>query len=161
MQQPILLATDGSPSARRATEFAIRLAAATEWPLHVVTVWQVPVARLAFGEPMELPHLEESERDHGEVVLEAVHAEAEASGVHPVLHLREGDAADEICVVATVHDAQLIVVGAHGWSRGGPPGGSVSSAVRHRAHVPVVVVPVDARPPRRTAEAGMEAVGLA
>lgn len=50
------------------------------------------------------------------------------------------------------------VVGAHGWSRGGPPGGSVSAAVRHRANVPVVIVPVDARRPARDVKTGMEAV---
>ena len=148
MQQPILLATDGSPSARAATEFAIRIAAATEWPLHVVTVWRMPVARLAFAAPVELPHLEEAERTHAELVLEAVQAEAEASLLHPVMHLREGDPADEICAAAAIHDAQLIVIGAHGWSRSGPPGGSVSTAVRHRAHVPVLVVPVEV--PART-----------
>lgn len=129
MQQPILLATDGSASARGATEFAIRIAAATEWPLHVVTVGREAV--------------------DGELVLDAVRAEAEASGVHPVLHLRAGDAADEICAAALVHDAQLIVIGAHGWSqRSGPPGGSVSAAVRHRAHAPVVVVAAEV--PART-----------
>ena len=157
MQQPILLATDGSPSAQRATDFAVRLAAAAQWPLHIVTVWHVPVALSAFSEPTELPHLEEAEREHGELVLEAARAQATASRVHPVLHLRQGDAADQICAVAAVHEAQLIVVGQHGWSRTGPPGGSVSAAVRHRAHVPVVVVPADALMPP-TAERIEEAV---
>lgn len=147
--QPILLATDGSPPARRALDVAVRLAAATGWPLHVITVWSVPVARLAFAEPVELPGLEEAERDQGERVLAEAGAAAEAAGVHPTLHLRNGDAADEICTAATDDGAGMVVLGARGWSSGHPPGGSVSAAVRRRAPCPVLVVPADQLEPPR------------
>ena len=43
----ILLGTDGSPGARRATREAVELAAETGWPLRIVSVWSVPPLELA------------------------------------------------------------------------------------------------------------------
>ena len=40
--KPILLATDGSPTAKQATTFAIELARATGWPLHALCAWAMP-----------------------------------------------------------------------------------------------------------------------
>lgn len=134
MKRPILLATDGSPSARQATEEAISLAAALATPLHVISVWS----------PGAL------DRDDAEFVLQSVRIEAEATGLMPVLHLRDGNAADEILTAAAIHEPRMIVVGQHGWSTKHAPGGSVSSAVRQRTRVPVLVVP-DSVPAARSA----------
>ena len=123
-QRPILLATDGSPAARGATNEAVRLARATTSPLHAVFVIHPP-----------------SVREDAEFVLESVRLQAESAHVVPVLHLRSGDPADEILATADVHDAGMIVLGQHGWSRKGAPGGGVANAVRHRSPVPVLLVP--------------------
>lgn len=136
MERPILLATDGSPSARRATEEAVALAVTTRTPLHAITVYRP-------SQPS--PEDGDLEREHAEFILESVRAEAEANGVALVPHLRVGDAADEILAAAAVHDARMIVVGQHGWSKKAAPGGRVSSAIRHRTEVPVLIVPQPAR----------------
>ncbi len=136
--QPILLATDGSPSATGATAQAIELAAATGWPLHVIVVWRAPRGRRVGARAAQL---EDAEREHAEFVLETVQLQAEAAGITPVLHLRNGEPAEEILAAAAVQAARVVVVGQHGWSRKTAPGGSVSDAIRHRADVPVLVVP--------------------
>ena len=64
----ILLATDGSPSAAKAAEEAVRLARATGWPLTIVTAWHIPVTGFAYDPLVVVDDLIESvraERDPG------------------------------------------------------------------------------------------------
>jgi nucleotide-binding universal stress UspA family protein len=138
----ILLATDGSPSADRATDEAVRLARATGWPLHVVVVWRTPVI-VGYGYTPMMPVVElgEAEKQLADGVAERVAARARASGAATTSELREGDAADEIVAVADEIGAELIVIGSHGW--GGFKRavlGSVSSRVVHEARCGVLVV---------------------
>jgi nucleotide-binding universal stress UspA family protein len=76
----ILLATDGSAPARAATNEAIELANATGWPLHVLTVWDLPtLARYGYAPDAYVPVQElcEAEEAHaGEVVKKAVETAA-------------------------------------------------------------------------------------
>jgi nucleotide-binding universal stress UspA family protein len=137
----ILLATDGSPSARAATASAIDLAAATGWPLRVLTVWRAPLlAGYGYSPPTLLPELAEAEREHALEVAEAAVENAVDADVHATFQLREGDAAEEICRAARELEARVVVVGAHGW---GPVQrllfGSVSTHVLHDAPCPVLV----------------------
>jgi len=139
--QTILLATDGSPSAQKATETAIELAKATGWKLRVVAAWQIPVYDYGYVPLQFTPELIEAAREHaGDVAKEAVEL-AQAAGVHATSEFRQGDAVEEICAAAEETSADLVVLGAHGW---GPLKrivfGSVSSAVLHHASCPVVVV---------------------
>lgn len=158
----ILLATDGSPSARAGTAAAIELAAATGWQIRVLTVWRIPfVAGYGYAPPTLLPELAKAEREHALDIAEAAVEGAVDAGVPATLQIREGDAADEICKAAREVDARLIVIGAHGW---GPVQrllfGDVSTHVLHDAPCPVLVA--RARD-SRTAEQTLEehAVGLA
>ncbi len=138
----ILLATDGSPSAELAAEEAIELAAATGWPLRVVTVWNVPIPTgygyAAYPLP---PDLSEAEREHARAVAAAAVAKAAEANVEATFELREGLPAEEICAAAAETASTLIVLGAHGW--GAVKRflfGSVSTHVMHEAHCPVLVV---------------------
>jgi len=137
----ILLATDGSPSARKATSTAVELAAATGADLLVVTAWRVPVYSFGYVPVDWTPELIETERVHAHDVVEAALHAAEEAGVHAIGLLRQGDPAEEICGAAEAHDADLIVIGAHGW---GPLKrlvfGSVSTRVLHEAPCEVLVV---------------------
>jgi nucleotide-binding universal stress UspA family protein len=137
----ILLATDGSPSARTATATAIELAQATEARLKVVTVWRVPVYSFGYVPVDWTPELIEAERIHAHDVLEAAVDAAGDAGVSVTGVLRQGDPAEEICEAAETHCADLVVIGAHGW---GPLKrlvfGSVSTRVLHEAPCPVLVV---------------------
>jgi nucleotide-binding universal stress UspA family protein len=140
----ILLATDGSLSARAATAEAIELAKATGWRLRVVTVWHTPVVNAygyAPGATIPLDALRAAEKEHaGEVALHAAEL-AEEAGVTATWRIREGHAADEICAEAEELDARVILLGAHGWGAFKRlVFGSVSTGVLHHATRPVLVV---------------------
>jgi len=138
----ILFATDGSPSAKAAAQEAFELAKATGWTLRVVTVWRAPIVTgYGFAPVPYMPELAAVEREHAErVAREAVEA-ASAAGVQAAWELRQGDAQDEICAAANETAARLIVIGAHGWGAlQRLVFGSVSTAVLHHAHCPVLIV---------------------
>lgn len=137
----ILVATDGSPSAKKAVGEAVELAKATGWRLRVLTVWSINPAGYGYAPMTYVPNIAELERDHGSEVLRDAIEEIRAAGVEATTELRRGAASEEICEAARECGAALIVVGAHGW---GPVKrlvfGSVSSGVMHRATCPVLVV---------------------
>ena len=138
----ILLATDGSPSAENATDEAIELAAATGWPLRVVTVWNMPVVTGYGYAPYPLPReLADAEREHAHDVAAAAVAKAGDAGLDATFELRTGLPADEICAAAKETAASMIVIGAHGWGAVRRfIFGSVSTHVMHTAPCPVLVV---------------------
>ena len=140
--KPIVLATDGSPSAAAATTKAIDLAHELDAPLIVATIWQItyePVG-LAFG-PV-VPDLDSVGRERAIEIAAKAEEEARAAGVEVEIEVRHGIPAHEICAVANTYDAQLIVLGSHGWGAFRRLlFGSVSTAVLHHATQPVLVVP--------------------
>jgi nucleotide-binding universal stress UspA family protein len=136
----ILIATDGSPSAREAIEFGLELAADQDSTVTFVTVAPasdvVPMG--GFGFTGSVPH-EVSERE--EAPLDEAHELAEQAGVTAYQRLLQGDPADEIVAFADVIDADLIVVGSRGHGAiASALLGSVSRGVLHEARRPVLVV---------------------
>lgn len=142
--RPILLATDGSPSAEDAERKAIELARALEAPLVVVSVAHLalPVAGYGvYGYSDIVAELKNEEHKRVEKVLAYVTEAAEAEGVSCSPVVADGFAVDEICEKARDHDAQLIVVGSHGWGAARRLfSGSVSTGLVHSAPCPVLVV---------------------
>lgn len=137
----IVLATDGSPSADKAAATAIGLATATGWPVHVVTVWDVPAYEWGYAPVGYVPELTDALHEHAEAVIAAAEQLAAESGVEVTGEVRHGDAAREICAVALERGADLVVVGSHGWGAlRRLVFGSVSTAVLHEATCPVLVV---------------------
>jgi nucleotide-binding universal stress UspA family protein len=136
----ILVATDGSMCAERATAEAIELARATGWPLHVVTAWSVPT-QIGYEPAPVVSEIMETQREHAASVAQETAQRARSFGVRATEEVREGIAAEEICAAARELPAGLVVVGAHGW---GPVKriliGSVSTHVLHDAPCPVLVV---------------------
>jgi nucleotide-binding universal stress UspA family protein len=146
-EKPILLATDGSPSAAEATLEAIELARAMETSLVVVSVdhaaWFVGGGALytytdVLADLRGLEH-ERIEEALGHACAVAAEAGVDCEAVHAD---DEAGVAEQICRIAAARKARMIVIGAHGWS---PTRrvlhGSVSTAVVHEAHRPVLVVP--------------------
>ncbi len=137
----ILLATDGSASARRATEEAIELALETGWSLQIVSVWSPPKAMVGYGVIVPLDAGGDAERQQAENVVDAAAEKARAAGLQPKTAVRRGNPASEICARAGVIGADLIVIGSHGR---GPVKraalGSVSTRVLHHAPCPVLIV---------------------
>ncbi len=149
--KPILLAADGSPSARRAVEEAVNLAKSMQRPLVAIAVWQVPVTTYAYGPVPWVPELAEAERDRATTALAEVAAFAKDAGVEVEQVLVEGLPVQMICETAAERDAALIVIGSHGWGTMKRLWfGSVSTGVLHESHRPVLVVPsqVPARAPK-------------
>jgi nucleotide-binding universal stress UspA family protein len=138
----ILLATDGSPSAQAATVEAIELASATGWPLRVLTVWQTPIlTSFGYAPAVYDPKLTELEKEHATEVAQRAAALAKESGLEAAVDVRQGFPADEICAVAAESQAQLVVLGAHGWGAFKRlVFGSVSNAVLNHATSPVLIV---------------------
>lgn len=147
--KPILLATDGSPSAEAATSQAIELAHAFRAPLLVVSVTHIslPVYGAYYGYGEVASDLHADELGRVAKLLAATKARVEDAGVPCDTIVLDGLAAEEICRVAHDHGARLVVVGAHGWGRVGRiVHGSVSTTVLHDAPCPVLVVHGDAEP---------------
>jgi nucleotide-binding universal stress UspA family protein len=150
--RPILFATDGSPSAADAQREAFELAQRLEAPLVVVSVVHATlpaVGYAGYGYSNIVVELTEAEHHRVTALLASVAETAEAEGIHCSTVAVDGFAVEEICRKASEYDAQLIVVGSHGW---GPArrflSGSVSTGLVHSAPCPVLVV----RPSVRAAE---------
>ncbi|GAB3213281.1 universal stress protein [Marinactinospora thermotolerans] len=148
----VIVGTDGSPGSDAALEFAFEEAILTESPLTVVHAWRMP----AMFDPVMTGDVAVDLRD-------TVVSQAEQSVRTQVEQIRPPDADDlpvRITIVeeqpahallSAAEEARLIVVGSRG--RGGFRGlllGSVSQALLHHAHVPVVVT----RIPRHAADRG-------
>jgi nucleotide-binding universal stress UspA family protein len=146
----ILLATDGSPSAQKATDVAIELAGALDATLRILSVWRIPVYDYGYVPVQYAPELDEAQREGAaKVVAEAV-AAAKAAGVRVTSEIRRGGASDEICAAAEETAADMIVLGAHGWgAMKRMLVGSVSTVVLHHAPCPVLVVRGDAEEKER------------
>jgi nucleotide-binding universal stress UspA family protein len=143
-RRPVLLATDGSPSAAEAERKAIELAHALGSPLVVVSVAHVtlPVTGYGgYGYSDIVAELKNAEHKRVEEVLASVAETSEAQGVSCSPVAVDGFAVDEICQKANDYDAQLIVVGSHGWGAARRFfSGSVSTGLVHSAPCPVLVV---------------------
>jgi nucleotide-binding universal stress UspA family protein len=142
--KPVMLATDGSPTAEKATATAIDLALKLNSDLLIVSVWDIPyVAYSAMGfAPVsanaELARLEEHEA--AKIASEAA-ARAEEAGVETRVSVLRGFPVDAICEAAQRFAPQFLVIGSHGWGAVKRAlFGSVSTGVLHHAPCPVLVV---------------------
>ena len=141
VQEPILVATDDSVSARQAVECAVQLAQASGSPLRIVGVWTLPVAISAFEPLTELTELEEKERRRSQVAVRRAAHRAKSTGVLTSTAVRNGAILEEICAEAQECGARLLVVGAHGSSGAhASPIGSVALDLLVHAPCPVLVL---------------------
>lgn len=141
--KPIVIATDGSPSAVEATLRALGLARALETSLVAISVENPQyVGAGYYGSAQIINELSRTEAERVERSLAEARDLTAGAGVACELVHATGRIADAICRVAAERQAEMIVIGAHGW---GPIRrvlhGSVSTAVVHESPVPVLVVP--------------------
>ena len=146
--RPILLATDGSPSAVEAQRETIELARALRTSVVAVAVSHVePPVRPQRGYPELLEKLATLEhRRIGEALAQTA-AAVRAAGIECETLDGAGPVVDEIFLAARTCDARMIVVGSHGW---GPVRravkGSISSDLLDGPPCPVLVVHGESRP---------------
>lgn len=124
----IVIATDGSDSAREALHVGLELAAEQGTPVTIVHV-----VRPSDGDPPR--HAEDDEALREGLAL-ARHEEVE-----PDLELREGEPAEEVARLAEEIDADLVIVGSRGLGRASASIlGSVSRSMLDCCKQPVMVV---------------------
>lgn len=140
MARSIVVGTDGSEPANRASHEAIDIAVRDGARLHVVTAYPDPAMfreRIASGAtPVNFNLQEVAER-----VGARVAREAQDRGIDVGTQAREGDPAEVILDVAKEQDADLIVIGSRGLS--GVQRfllGSVSAKVSEHASCSVLIV---------------------
>lgn len=137
----VLVGYDGSEAARKAVEFAARIAHRTNWKLHVLRAWTLTTApRPASMTAGYVPPVEE----FGAATLHQLETEREQwnlpEGVEVELHVAQGQSSAQLLKAA--QSAEMLVVGARG--AGGFRGlrfGSTADQVVRNAPCPVVVVP--------------------
>lgn len=158
--KPVMLATDGSPTAEKATDTAIELARLLDAELIVVTAWEIPyttvglapAAPVANGELAQL-----SEEEARKVAVQAA-ARAEEAGIETRVSVLRGPTVQEICAAADKFDPRFLVIGSHGWGAVKRAlFGSVSTGVLHHATCPVLVVRGDEAVTTNGARAAEEA----
>jgi nucleotide-binding universal stress UspA family protein len=141
-QGPIVIATDGSPPARRAVGIGLEIAAARR--TGVLLVHFSPAARELFeADPMKGPT--QAQIEAADPVLREAAEAARGRGVEPELEIADEHGTDDIAAaiagIAEGRDAGMIVVGTRG--RGAVASavlGSVSHDLLSVATVPVVAV---------------------
>jgi nucleotide-binding universal stress UspA family protein len=135
LPEKILLATDGSEDAERATMAALDLAGTSGAELHVVHVWH-DVRGLA-REPVK-----RELRLRGQGVLDGQVEKIEAAGGEVArAHLRGGRTSNQVIVLGEEIGAGLIVVGSRGLGTVRRIlMGSQSEEIVHHAQVPVLVL---------------------
>jgi nucleotide-binding universal stress UspA family protein len=142
--KPIMLATDGSPAAEKATQTAIELAKALEAELVVVTIWEIPYTTVGLAPaPVSGDLATLSEGDARKIATDAA-ARAEEAGVESRTVILRGITVQEICAAAEKFDPRFLVLGSHGWGAVRRAlFGSVSTGVLHHAKCPVMVIRAD------------------
>src|SRR5918998_1372610 len=140
----ILLATDGSDEAARATVAATELSKETGSEVHVVYV--VPAPAQLIGHHLYSDEIRESlfggaEEDAESFLKEQTEKITSEGGKVAETHLRSGDPDKEILRAAEALDVGLIVIGSRGLGAiSRALMGSVSDSVVRHAHCPVFVV---------------------
>ena len=141
---PILLATDGSPSAGEAQRQAFDLAKLSGAPLVVVSVSHATLPAVgysAYGYSEVVTELSRAEHMRLDALLTDVAEAAAKEGIDCTTVKADGAIVEEISRIAAEHRAQLVVVGSHGWGAARRFfSGSVSTGLIHSAPCPVLVV---------------------
>jgi len=137
MYRKILVGYDGSPSARKAFDEALKLAT-----LHHAELMVVTVARpLEIGDEVETEAIVENSRKYHRKMLKDLESATSGGGVNVSFEVAIGHPAEQIIYRADAVGADLIVVGDRGRSKFARLLlGSVSKHVVQYADRPVLVV---------------------
>jgi nucleotide-binding universal stress UspA family protein len=140
-REAIVVGTDGSDTAARAIDEAVRLAKALGAVVHVVSGYEpVRGARISGAPEGGTSVLPDSQV---EAILEQSAATVRIAGAEVETHAVPGDAVDALLQVAEQIAANLIVVGSRGMHGAKRVLGSVPNSVSHRARCNVLIVATD------------------
>ena len=138
----ILVAIDGSETAQRALDFAVRQARCTPTAeLHVLNVQPTLSNYTAAEIYVTAERIHQVVAERARAILDAAAERLQAAGSSFKLEQTEGDPAETIANRATELDCESITMGTHGLSSFGILFmGSVAQRVVHYATVPVTLV---------------------
>jgi nucleotide-binding universal stress UspA family protein len=143
MSETIVVGTDGSETAKRAVQEAVRLAKALQAELHIVAGFQPMHAKIS-GAPTGAAKVWQPLPDsHVEAMIQEAEAAARLAGAKTKTHFARGDPADVLLNVAKDVGASTIVVGNRGMRGGRRVLGSVPNSVSHKAKCNVLIVQTD------------------
>jgi len=138
----LLLAFDGSESASRALEYALKLAR-EHGPiqLHLLTVHPEPVIYGEIQVYVPKERMEELQRQHSEDILRPALERAKAVDISHTSEIVIGETAPMIIKKAEEHNCDCIVMGTRGMGAvGNLVLGSVATKVVHLTKLPVTLV---------------------
>jgi nucleotide-binding universal stress UspA family protein len=137
----ILIATDGSDTARKAVDECAELAQKVGASVHVVTAYEPLHGARVAGKGPEVPSWHVGSDSKAESVVDDACAALRIRGVEAEPHTREGDPAAAILDLAEELGPDLIVVGSKGLSGARRYLlGSVPNKVSHHAPCSVLIV---------------------
>lgn len=144
MGETIVVGTDGSETAQRAVQEAVRLARALSAELHVVAGFKPMHVRIS-GAPAGAAKVWQPLPDsHVEATIQEAAAAVRLAGVKKMkTHVVRGDPTDALLNVAREVGASTIVVGNRGMRGGRRVLGSVPNTVSHKANCNVLIVQTD------------------
>ena len=139
MYRDILVATDGSSQAQRATDHALGLGRALGADVHALVVLTIGLTKR--DQIRADPKREAAER------LDAIKETGDEKGVAVTTETRTGDPCETIVEVAAERDADLVVMGATAGSKVDRMiHGSTTQCVANNSPVPVLSVGSETRP---------------
>lgn len=145
MGESIVVGTDGSETAGRAVEEAVRLAKALDGEIHLVSAYEPLRGAHVTGAPEGAAKVFAPRPDSKvESTIEQAEASVRFAGVPVKTHTSQKDPADALIEVADEVGAHLIVVGSRGMHGARRVLGSVPNSVSHKAHCNVLIVNTDA-----------------
>ena len=138
----ITVAVDGSPTADEALGIAIDLAKKYGSALSIVAVAPLVPLYVASAEPWIPTEIPESEIQHYRAVVDQCVAKAEKAGLTGVTGVcLEGVIVDELLAHLEHHPPDLLILGSRGLSTAKRLMlGSVSDAIVHHVHCPVMII---------------------
>lgn len=141
MYERILVGTDGSDSAGKAVDHALRLAQVTGGTVHVVTAWQAIPAMALSGQMGPAVPIAVDDGAWVTELHDRVSAQGDRLGVQVEGHSVQGSAAQVIVDLAGELKADLVVVGDAGMHGLRGHLASVPNTVAHKSPCAVLVVP--------------------
>jgi len=138
--KPILIATDFSPAATNAADYAAQLSKLMGAPLVLFHAWSLPVMT---GETLAMPvTIDDIEKEQAIAVRKEAQRIENTWGVKVDPQEKAGFAADEIVDYCREHNIGMVIMGIrHHTSKMGRWLGSVSTAFIGRSEVPALIIP--------------------
>jgi len=144
MSNSIVVGTDGSDTAGRAVDEAIRLAKALDAEIHIVSAFEPLRGAKIQGAPEGAAKVWAPLPDTlVNSTVDQAAAKVRTSGVQVKTHAVEKDPADALLQVAGEIGADMIVVGSKGMHGARRVLGSVPNKVSHQARCNVLIVATD------------------